>query len=143
MEKSDIAQVAAMEAAYFVEPWSADAFEAELAVAGGLGLVAADESGAVMGYITARVVVGEAYINTIAVGKNYRGRGIARAILSGLEKKVGAIDFITLEARESNHRAISLYSSIGYKKVGERKNFYREPVENAVLMTKKINANLQ
>ena len=44
--------------------------------------------------------------------------------------------FITLEVRESNAAAISLYSNFGFIKAGERKNYYSDPTENAVIMTK-------
>ena len=45
-------------------------------------------------------------------------------------------EFITLEVRESNLGAISLYEKAGFEKVGVRKNFYSHPTENAVLYTK-------
>ena len=44
--------------------------------------------------------------------------------------------FLTLEVREGNEDARLLYSKFGFIKVGERKNYYSEPTENAVLMTK-------
>ena len=44
--------------------------------------------------------------------------------------------FITLEVRVSNLAAISLYESCGFEKIGERKNFYTSPTENALIMTK-------
>lgn len=140
MDKSHIVEVEALEAASFVEPWSAAAFLSEMETTGSVALVAVDEakSGAVMGYVTARVVAGEAYINTIAVAAHARRCGIGRRLLSALEENVAGGDFITLEARESNHLAMSLYKRLGYEKVGMRKDFYREPVENAILMTKKL-----
>lgn len=49
------------------------------------------------------------------------------------EKQPG---FLTLEVRQSNENAIRLYSNAGFVKVGERKNYYSEPAENAILMTK-------
>ena len=44
-------------------------------------------------------------------------------------------EFITLEVRESNLNAISLYEKCGFHKVGQRKDFYEKPKENAILMT--------
>jgi ribosomal-protein-alanine N-acetyltransferase len=46
------------------------------------------------------------------------------------------MEFLTLEVRESNCKAISLYTSLGFETVGKRPRFYREPDENAILMTK-------
>ena len=45
-------------------------------------------------------------------------------------------DFISLEVRESNTAAISLYESLGFEEMGRRKNFYRRPPEDALIMTK-------
>ncbi len=50
--------------------------------------------------------------------------------------KKNNFSFLTLEVRESNENARSLYSKFGFIKVGERKNYYSEPTENAILMTK-------
>ena len=44
-------------------------------------------------------------------------------------------EFISLEVRKSNAAAISLYTKRGYKKAGERKNFYTNPAEDAEIMT--------
>jgi len=45
-------------------------------------------------------------------------------------------DFISLEVRESNFAAIALYQSLGFEEMGRRKNFYRRPQEDALIMTK-------
>ena len=46
-------------------------------------------------------------------------------------------EFISLEVRKSNSAAVSLYEKLGYEKVGERKKFYTDPQEDAVIMTLK------
>jgi ribosomal-protein-alanine N-acetyltransferase len=46
------------------------------------------------------------------------------------------LSFITLEVRESNESAINFYDSQGFEKIAVRKNYYSNPIENAVLMTK-------
>ena len=46
------------------------------------------------------------------------------------------MQFLNLEVRESNCKAISLYDKLNFEKVGLRKNYYKNPTENAVLMTK-------
>ena len=50
-------------------------------------------------------------------------------------KNSGA-EFLSLEVRVSNSAAVALYEKYGFEKVGERKNFYSAPVENAYIMTK-------
>ncbi|MBR5112608.1 MAG: ribosomal protein S18-alanine N-acetyltransferase [Clostridia bacterium] len=89
------------------------------------------------GYIGVIETAGEAYITNIAVLPSFRRRGIAKALLTaavdGAKKR--DCEFITLEVRESNSAAISLYEGAGFVKAGVRKNFYSNPPENAVLCT--------
>lgn len=133
MEKSDVPFVAEIEKECFSMPWSEQAFYDELENPYGVTLVAVVE-GTVAGFLNVRDVLGEIYINNIAVKRNYRRRGIAQKLLLELEKR--AYDFITLEVRESNESAIKLYEKMDYKRVGVRRNFYEKPTENAILMTK-------
>ena len=51
------------------------------------------------------------------------------------------LSFVSLEVRESNSAAISLYEKMNYKREGLRKNFYRDPQENAIIMTKRFENN--
>ena len=50
--------------------------------------------------------------------------------------KYSGIERCTLEVRKSNKAAISLYEGLGFKMAGERKNFYDNPTENAIIMWK-------
>ncbi len=56
--------------------------------------------------------------------------------MKGLESAASGAEFITLEVRQSNERAIALYRKRGFVKVGVRKDFYEKPTESADLMTK-------
>ena len=49
-----------------------------------------------------------------------------------------SLSFISLEVRESNLAAISLYEKLGFKVEGKRKNFYRDPQEDGLIMTKRF-----
>ncbi len=91
-----------------------------------------------VGYAGMRTVLDEGYINNVAVLPAYRRQGLARALLAELEKEATAraLSFLTLEVRESNLPAHSLYASLGYVPVGRRPRYYERPVEDAVLMTK-------
>ena len=91
----------------------------------------------VAGYCGMYNICGECNMANIAVLPEYRRRGIANMLLNTLEntaQKENA-DFITLEVRKSNSAAIELYTSHGFCVVGERKNYYTSPNENALLMT--------
>lgn len=94
-----------------------------------------EDEGRVAAYITATVVADEMNIDSVAVAPDYRRKGYASALINLAIKEAKAA-VVMLEVRESNTAAISLYQSLGFEKVGLRKNYYERPVENAVLMTK-------
>ncbi len=91
--------------------------------------------GAIIGYICGNCVMGELEIGSVAVKKEYRRMGAARALISALEEMFSP-EKAFLEVRESNLAAQELYSSIGFFKVYVRKNYYSSPVENAIIMKK-------
>ena len=105
-----------------------------------LGFVVDDK---VVAYGSVFIVSGEAYINNIAVLDDFRKQGIAKTIVNQLisicESK--NCEFVTLEVRESNLPAISLYEKKGFEKVTIRKNYYNEPIENAIIMTNFLEKN--
>ena len=137
MTTSTAESVAQIEKKCFTQPWSADAFMKELDNPNSITLVAVNEN--VVGFINAHKIFDEVYINNIAVLKEFRRNHIAEKLLNSLEENIkSSSSFITLEVRESNHPAQNLYSKLGYKIVGERKHFYSEPTENAILMTKNL-----
>ena len=83
-------------------------------------------------------VLDEGYISNVAVSPAYRRQGIADKLISQLLKSAEdkELTFVTLEVRQSNIPAISLYEKNGFIKVGQRKNYYDLPKEDAILMTK-------
>jgi ribosomal-protein-alanine N-acetyltransferase len=74
----------------------------------------------------------------VAVHPDFRRRGIAEALVNRLVEELKAIDShsLTLEVRASNVPAISLYEKLGFSEVGRRKNYYRNPREDALIMRK-------
>ena len=137
MNEEDIAEIAEIEKECFSTPWSEDALRSELSNDGAFFLKAVTD-GEISGYIGMHTVLDECYIANIAVKNNFRRRGIGEAILYSAEK--AALDkgcsFISLEVRVSNTPAIKLYEKRGYISQGQRKNFYSNPTENALIMTK-------
>lgn len=128
--------VEALERSCFSHPWSCQSLETELENNQSLFYVAV-EDGQVAGYIGMSFVLDEGYIYNVAVDEKYRKRGIGSALIRTLVThcKKESFAFLTLEVRESNTAARSLYNNFGFIKVGERKNYYSDPTENAVLMT--------
>ena len=137
MTAASLDAVAAIEAECFSHPWSKKSLEESLEKENSLFLVAY-EDGKVIGYVGMEVIVDEGYIFNVAVSADYRRRGVGYALVRELVtySMKNSLCFITLEGRESNSAAISLYSKFGFIKAGERKNYYSDPTEAAVLMTK-------
>ena len=138
MTEEDIPQVALLESACFSEPWSEKGLLDSLRE--GARFWVAVIGSKVLGYMGATTVLDEAYVTNVAVFPQYRGYGIGRALIDTASDfcRNGDFAFLTLEVRESNKRAISLYSSADFRESGKRKNFYSNPSEDAVLMTKEF-----
>lgn len=132
----DEKKIAALERECFSAPWSEKAITD--AVTNGTKFLVAEKGLDFAGYISLNTAADEGYINNIAVAKEYRRQGIAERLLSALNKKAEkqGLQFLSLEVRESNEAAIKLYEKCGYKNMGVRKNFYENPRENAIIMTK-------
>ena len=99
-----------------------------------------DENGNISGYICGRYIFETAEIDRVVVDEEYRGKGIAKSLINEFEKLVKANDVyeILLEVRASNIPAISLYKKTGFEKISERKDYYQNPTEDAVIMKKII-----
>lgn len=117
----------------FAHPWSREDLAAQIENEQSHFIVAVDEDGTVAGYAGVQIICGEGYITNVAVLPSYRRKGIAKALMRRVMEN--EMDFLTLEVRKSNAPAIKLYESLGFSKVGERKNFYSDPIEDALLYT--------
>ena len=121
MEERHLDTLAEIEKACFHAPWSADMLREELGK--GIFLVA-EQDGAVAGYVGCQTVLDEGYITNVAVSPDCRRQGIGRALIAELTERAkrAGLAFVTLEARESNAPAITLYEGAGFRRVGVRKN---------------------
>ncbi len=121
----------------FSLPWTREQLAAQLTDSMHIFLATEDGDGRVLGYVGLMYVLDEGYISNVAVSPDRRREGIADMLLTELyaraaEKK---LSFLTLEVRESNFPAQSLYKKHGYIEVGRRRGYYSLPKEDAVLMT--------
>lgn len=137
MDYSDVKQVSEIEKQIFTSPWSEASFK-ETIVRDDTIYLAAYENEEIAGYCGLWQSLDEADITNVAVKEEYRGRHIAKAMLTKLiELGVSkGIETFMLEVRESNKKAIGLYLGLGFEAVGIRKSYYQRPVENAVIMRK-------
>lgn len=136
MEKGDTKVLAELDARCFAVPWSEQSFSEEIENDIATYFVVCDGRKPV-GYIGFWRVIDEGHITNIAVLPEYRRCDLASALLSEVIKKAkkDRLCILTLEVRKSNAPAVSLYESFGFEALGERKNYYTKPVENAVIMT--------
>ncbi len=126
-----------IEESVFAHPWSIDSLKNLLEDEKSVAFIAVDNN-AICGYCGVNTVLDEGYITNVAVLEHYRRQGIGRLLVSALVDfaKDKSLAFLTLEVRKSNTPAINLYKSNGFEEVGERKNYYTSPTENALLMTR-------
>lgn len=131
-EEKHLDGVEKIEKTCFAHPWSREDLKNQIALDTSHFLVATVD-GNVAGYMGLQIFGGEGYVTNVAVLPEYRKQGIAESLIS--EQMKNKMSFITLEVRESNLPAISLYTKCGFKNVGIRPNFYSAPTENAIIMT--------
>lgn len=130
-------QIEQMESSCFSMPWTLDMLRSQLPDERHEFLVA-ERDGEVLGYVGMMYILDEGYISNVAVSPEQRRQGIADALINALIGKATALElaFVTLEVRASNTPAIELYKKHGFVPVGQRKNYYDLPREDAILMTR-------
>lgn len=135
----DIVQIAELEQEIFSDAWSENAIRETWSQKQSI-LEGVFESGELKGYLIVYWVLDELEIARIAVRPSSRRLGIAEDLLKSLEKQSEALEIRRwlLEVRESNQAAISLYKKYGFSEDGKRKNFYTEPTESAILMSRDV-----
>ncbi len=136
MTENDISEIAELEKECFSDPWSENSLREELGNETARFYVLRDND-KLLGYIGANNICNEVYITNVAVDKNCRGKGYGKILVNHLIKQseLEKAFFVTLEVRKSNENAIALYEKCGFKQVGERKNFYSKPLEDALIYT--------
>lgn len=119
----------------FSTPWSLESLTKEL-----VNPVAAYEvaeiDGKIIGYGGLWCVMDEGEITNIAVHPEYRKQGIGESVLKALlnEAQTRNLKVIHLEVRSSNVAARRLYEKFGFESISIRKNYYKQPIEDAVIM---------
>ena len=137
MNSDHVPQVAYLETVCFHDPWSEKSIASELENALSLWLVAV-EGAEVIGYVGSQTVFGWTDMMNVAVHPDHRRKGVGEKLVQALEDALKAQEStcLTLEVRASNEPAKSLYEKLGFTEVGRRKNYYRNPKEDALIMRK-------
>lgn len=134
MTKDDIPSIYPIETASFSTPWTKEGFSEFLENENNFGFTL-KKDGEVVGYITGSCVLGEAEIYNVAVREDEKRKGFGRLLLLEFLDRTSAENTV-LEVRKSNMAAITLYEKLGFKPIGERKNFYLNPREDALIYKK-------
>ena len=133
--EADVDSVLTIEQASFADPWSRSAFM-ELLDDPRVAFLIADAGGAVHGYVVAWFVLDEGEIGNLAVHAEARRQGVGARLLDGAIAAVrtARVDALYLEVRDSNAAARALYASRGFTEVGRRREYYRRPKEDALVL---------
>ena len=140
MLQCHVPQSAELEKLCFNDPWSENSIASELDNRLSCWLVAiADDK--VVGYVGSQTVLGETDMMNIAIHPDYRKQGIATELINALIEALNerSSHSLMLEVRASNEPAKSLYLKMGFEVVGIRKNYYRNPREDALILRKEWN----
>ena len=135
-QQPDLAQAiyAVMAAVYPVSPWTLEQIQANMSQDQTWYALAYDGV-EVIGFLAVQENLFEAEVLQIAVLPSYQGQGIASALFAQLP----ADKEIFLEVRKSNQRAQAFYKKEKMVIIAERKAYYHDPVEDAIIMKREVN----
>lgn len=141
MDRSHVPQVLEIERACYPAPWSESAFNHEMTSGTSVALVAMDGE-TVAGFLVGWIAADQVHVANIAVAAGHRRRGVGIGMMLRLlgEAVRRGCTSSSLEVRESNLAARSMYSRLGYHAVALRKSYYSNPAEDAVVMVKDLEA---
>jgi ribosomal-protein-alanine N-acetyltransferase len=145
MNEHDLLEVVEIEEASGLSRWGWDAYRQELDRPEAVMLVAHERAGGrdggrVLGFVAARACADELHVNNIGVRAGLRRRGMgARLLGAALERAArdGARRAV-LEVRAGNEAAQALYRHFGFEVTGRRRDYYKEPAEDALVMALKL-----
>lgn len=139
MREQDLIEVVEIEEMSGLNRWGYDAYRRELFTnPNSIMMVARNlHSGpAIAGFFAGWIVEDELHINNVASRPEYRRIGVAKSLLESAIDDSGCrgVRFVILEVRASNEAAQSLYRKLGFKLIGRRRDYYRGPIEDALVM---------
>jgi ribosomal-protein-alanine N-acetyltransferase len=135
--EADLDGVLDVESESFTNPWTREMYTWELQNRSVCHILVVRTPGcAVAGFCAFWLVFDEIHINNVAVRPAYRGQGIGTALLARVFEDARALGArrATLEVRASNTGARRLYERFGFYVAGTRRNYYTNPVEDALIL---------
>ena len=139
MSETDLEEVALLERLCFSDPWSKRSFEEELKHRFSIPLVVKFGT-KVVGYTCLWHMDDQMEIANFAISPEFRGKGIGKMMMERVLSEAKKRDCLSvmLSVRESNLSALNLYAKSGFVEVERRKNYYRLPTEDAIIMAKNL-----
>jgi [ribosomal protein S18]-alanine N-acetyltransferase len=139
MTAEDLPAVVSIEQASYSVPWSEATFRGLLR-RHDAELVVAESYGIVIGYAIFWCVIDQSELGNVAVTGKWRGRGIGERLVAEVLVRAGrrGVREVFLEVRPSNEVAKRLYERFGFSQVGRRRNYYQDPVEDALVMRRPL-----
>ena len=139
MRTADLDRVLAIAESLAEAPqWAREAYQTAISVETGLRrmVVVADIRTEIVGFAVASMVATTAELESVAVAAESQRLGVGRALVGVLiqEAKAAGAEEMVLEVRTSNLAAVALYQRAGFQGVGRRRNYYRDPVEDALIL---------
>ena len=131
--EDNIKEVLKIENLCFPDPWTEGMFFSSIAP--GIDFTLLFDRSEIIGFsITDRRVIGENELHNIAITPSRRGKGLSKMLMDKIISDTETGTAIFLEVRAKNTVAEKLYKKYGFREIGVRKNYYKNPEEDAVLM---------
>ena len=141
---ADAGGIARLEEEIFSDPWSYRDVQDLICTEGSMCFTAI-ENGEVIAYVIGRLIAPEGEIYRVAVTPARRQRGIGYRLLDYAVKtsKGHGLERLFLEVRSRNLPAVKLYTAYGFKQIAVRKNYYKNPTDDALIMLRAHSADMQ
>ncbi len=141
---ADAGGIAELEELIFPDAWSYRDVQDLICTEGGMCFTALEE-GKVIAYVIGRLIAPEGEIYRVAVAPHKRQRGIGYRLLDYAVKtsKGQGLERLFLEVRSRNIPARKLYTAYGFKEIGVRKNYYKDPQDDAIVMLRASASDMQ
>jgi ribosomal-protein-alanine N-acetyltransferase len=139
MAPPDLEQVVAIEVESYSVPWSEITFRGLLRRRDADMIVACSD-GAVVGYAAFWCVIDQGELGNVAVTRAWRGKGLGARLVAEVLRRAAerGVREVFLEVRPTNTVARRLYEQLGFAPVGRRRNYYQDPVEDALVLRRPV-----
>lgn len=153
MNQNDLAEVAELEAGIFTDAWSLPLWEETLrsgrydcqVLKRNKPFQTTEPGSRLLGYLCGQIILDEGEIHRIAICPDLRQRGYGQILLSDflLRAERAGVMTISLEVRAGNVPAIALYTKNEFTRIALRKNYYKNPKEDAFILQRKTQSTLR